>query len=187
MLCREPKNKYDSNAVQVSWRPPATVINLMSIEVLNGSGVQVGHIPRGVAEKLAPLMDAQQITVEGRMIAQNVDGAKHYKLAMNMSIYARPSLRDVLEPKLGWATPNGEGFEEMRRQAQAEGKTLDDPRLKGKGKGLAPTGIHGIGGSAGIKDPQILKLLDGLHKVGEDEKHADMVMVRDIVHGFARL
>lgn len=42
----------------------------------------MGHIPRQVAARLAPLMDGKLITVEGRMVGQNMDGAKRYKLPM---------------------------------------------------------------------------------------------------------
>jgi len=41
-LRREPANQYDANAIQV----------------LNISGQQVGHIPRTLAKRLAPVMDA---------------------------------------------------------------------------------------------------------------------------------
>ena len=38
-----------------------------AIQVKNISNVQIGHIPRNVASKLAPLMDRGIITVEGVM------------------------------------------------------------------------------------------------------------------------
>lgn len=38
-----------------------------AIRVDNIGGTQVGHIPRDVASKLAPLMDQGLITVEGMM------------------------------------------------------------------------------------------------------------------------
>lgn len=50
-LVREPGNAYDRNAVQVK----------------NIGGTQVGHLPRNVAAKLAPLMDRGIIAVEGVM------------------------------------------------------------------------------------------------------------------------
>lgn len=52
------------------------------IQVVNAGGSQVGHIPRAVAANLATLMDRNQISVEGRMIGQNLDGAKHFKLPL---------------------------------------------------------------------------------------------------------
>lgn len=38
-----------------------------AIQVKNISRVQVGHLPRTVASKLAPLLDRQAVTVEGVM------------------------------------------------------------------------------------------------------------------------
>lgn len=50
-LVREPQNQHDRNAIQV----------------MNIGGTQVGHLPRNVAGKLAPLMDQGLVTVEGVM------------------------------------------------------------------------------------------------------------------------
>ena len=137
--------------------------------MINAGGQQVGHVPRAVAGKLAWLMDERLVTVEGRMAGQNLDGARHYKLAVDMSIYARPSLREVLESEIAWATPGQQGFEAMR-----------NPTVKGKGRA---DGTH-VGGSksSGVglptaQDEEMRKLLEGLEKVGEDEKQADGVMV----------
>jgi SWI/SNF-related matrix-associated actin-dependent regulator of chromatin subfamily A3 len=85
-------------------------------QVVNAADDQVGHIPRGVAEKLAFLMDHHLISVEGKMVGQNLDGGRHFKLAIDMSIYARPSHRHTLEPELVWATPGQRGFDPMRRE-----------------------------------------------------------------------
>ncbi|KAJ5191693.1 uncharacterized protein N7498_010678 [Penicillium cinerascens] len=48
-LKREPQNQYDSNAIRVD----------------NVMGAQIGHIPRGVAAKLAKYMDPRDLLVEG--------------------------------------------------------------------------------------------------------------------------
>lgn len=125
-------------------------------------------------------MDEKLITVEGRMVGQNLDGAKHYKMGIDMSIYARPSLRAALEPELVWATPGQRGFEAMR-----QGLTQEPTTPKGKGKGKARGGdtrVEGSGNSgSGLPqqgmDEEMQRLLDGLKKVGEDEKQADAVMV----------
>ena len=129
--------------------------------------MQVGHIPRGVAERLAMLMDERLVTVEGRMVSQNLDGARHYKLGMDMSIYARPSLRHVLEPELAWATPGHRGFDAMREQVASH---------RGGASGVSGTGNSGSALPKAI-DPEMQKLLDGLTKISEDDKHADGVMV----------
>jgi len=54
-LVREPSNQYDRNAIRV----------------LNINGIQVGHIPRNVAVKLAPLLDQSKVSVEGEMLEGN--------------------------------------------------------------------------------------------------------------------
>ena len=48
---REPGNQYDSNAIRID----------------NVAGVQIGHIPRGVAGKLAKFMDNSLLHVEGEL------------------------------------------------------------------------------------------------------------------------
>lgn len=109
------------------------------------------------------------------MVGQNLDLAKHYKLGMDMSIYAKPSHRSILEPELAWA------FEAAKARAQASPKK--DPKFKGKGRVLGgDTGVMGTAGSgvglpAGPVDEELRRLMDGLKKVGEDEKQADGVMV----------
>ena len=50
-VIRDPQNQYDRNAIQVN----------------NVMGNQIGHIPRGPAAKLAPLMDDGSLLVEGAL------------------------------------------------------------------------------------------------------------------------
>ncbi|EMD30973.1 hypothetical protein CERSUDRAFT_120235 [Gelatoporia subvermispora B] len=92
-LVREPHNKYDRNAIQVK----------------NISHVQVGHVPRNVAAKLAPLMDRNVVTVEGVMHEGNLTGFS-YSLSMTLKIYGAADQRARLEPLLVWATPGQRGF-----------------------------------------------------------------------------
>ena len=140
--------------------------------MVNAGGTQVGHIPRQVAEGLARLLDGHVITVEGRMVGQNLDGAKHYKLGMDVSIYCRPAHREILLTELSWAVP-------------AARPQVSPSKFKGKGRTL--TGIEGSGSSgvgllnAGAMDEEMRRLLDGLKRVGEDEKQADSVMVGALV------
>lgn len=54
MLRREPGNPYDSNAIRVD----------------NIAANQIGHIPRRVAAKLAPLMDRSSLHVEGELAGE---------------------------------------------------------------------------------------------------------------------
>ncbi|KAF9650574.1 hypothetical protein BDM02DRAFT_3164771 [Thelephora ganbajun] len=92
-LEREPNNQYDRNA----------------IKVLNINNTQVGHVPRNVAAKLAPLLDQGKVTVEGTMLEGNMSGFK-YSLSMSVKIYGRADQRQTLEPLLIWATPGQRGF-----------------------------------------------------------------------------
>ncbi|KAI0702988.1 SNF2 family N-terminal domain-containing protein [Cerioporus squamosus] len=94
ILARQPQNPYDRNAIQVK----------------NIGGTQVGHIPRNVAAKLAPLMDSNLITVEGVMHEGNLGGGFAYELSMTLKIYGPADKRNILEPKLIWATPGQRGF-----------------------------------------------------------------------------
>ncbi|WWC94582.1 hypothetical protein V866_001429 [Kwoniella sp. B9012] len=146
MLRRQPENQYDPNAVQV----------------INASGTQVGHIPRTVAARLAELMDMSAITVEGRMVGQNLDGAKHYKMGMDLSIYAKPSLKEVLQTELSWA------LRETAVQKPPPTASISVSGFKGHGN-------SGAGLPVG-DEPAMRKLLEGLKQVGEDRKQADNVM-----------
>ncbi|TDL17295.1 hypothetical protein BD410DRAFT_794458 [Rickenella mellea] len=92
-LVREPHNKYDRNAIQVK----------------NISGIQVGHIPRNIAGKLAPLLDRDAVNVEGVIHDGNLTG-KAYSISMTLKIYGASDKRDQLEPQLIWATPRQRGF-----------------------------------------------------------------------------
>ena len=51
MVRREPRNPYDSNAIRID----------------NVVGDQIGHIPRGMAAKLAALIDSKELLVEGTL------------------------------------------------------------------------------------------------------------------------
>ncbi|KAJ7072219.1 SNF2 family N-terminal domain-containing protein [Mycena amicta] len=95
-LIREPLNQYDSYAIQVK----------------NIGSTQVGHLPRAVSARLAPLLDAHLVTAEGIMLSGNLArrGSKIYSLDISLKIYGSPSRREILEPKLVWATPGQRGF-----------------------------------------------------------------------------
>ncbi|KGB78750.3 hypothetical protein CNBG_4588 [Cryptococcus deuterogattii R265] len=147
LLRREPTNKWDSNAVQV----------------INAGGSQVGHIPRAVAANLATLMDRNQISVEGRMVGQNLDGAKHFKLALDVSIYLNHSTRESLESALRWVSPGDRADNQAPRpvymsQSQVRGTA-------GSSVGL-PQSVDNI----------MKELLEGLSKNNADLKQVDKVM-----------
>ncbi|KAJ7287410.1 SNF2 family N-terminal domain-containing protein [Mycena rebaudengoi] len=100
-LNREPSNPYDRNAIQVK----------------NIGQTQVGHLPKKVASKLAPLLDARLVNVEGVMITGNLTKFS-YALEIMLKIYGAPDKRQELEPKLIWATPGQRGFP-SRSKAQS--------------------------------------------------------------------
>ena len=169
LLRREPQNPYDQNAVQVSPQFHGIFFEQAHIvQVINQAGTQVGHIPRAVASKLAHMMDGHLISVEGRMVGQNLDRAKHFKLAIDLIIYSHILYRDVIEKEMAWAL----------QPAQALPSSQGTPK-KGKGRVLGD-GIGTSGSGSGLPqsvDPEMQQLLEGLRKVGQDERQADSVMV----------
>ncbi|KAJ6625516.1 SNF2 family N-terminal domain-containing protein [Mycena sp. CBHHK59/15] len=96
MLNREPTNQYDRNAIQVK----------------NISRTQVGHLPKAVAGKLAPLLDRGLVNVEGMMTTGNLGvKTKIFTLDITLKIYGSPDKKQELELKLIWATPGQRGFQ----------------------------------------------------------------------------
>ncbi|KAI0305630.1 SNF2 family N-terminal domain-containing protein [Multifurca ochricompacta] len=87
-LIREPHNRYDRNAIAVQ----------------NINRTQVGHIPRQTAVKLAPLIDAGLITVEGTMNQGNLRSFD-YSLSVTLMMYGAADKRNQIEPLLRWAIP----------------------------------------------------------------------------------
>ncbi|KAH9998504.1 SNF2 family N-terminal domain-containing protein [Russula compacta] len=118
LLIREPRNKYDRNAIAVQ----------------NIGRTQVGHIPRQTAARLAPIIDAGLITVEGTMNEGN-----------------SADKRDQIEPMLRWAMPtparpsssrsNVRPYEATSSYASyaAPEFTGYDPRSSGYGTGMSST------------------------------------------------
>ncbi|KAF9012434.1 SNF2 family N-terminal domain-containing protein [Cyathus striatus] len=94
LLVREPQNRYDRNAIQVK----------------NIGQTQVGHLPRKIAENLAPLLDRRAVTVEGVINDGNLSGRSGYTLSITLRIYGSSDKRETLEPSLIWATPGRKGF-----------------------------------------------------------------------------
>ncbi|GAB2221670.1 hypothetical protein Droror1_Dr00012855 [Drosera rotundifolia] len=73
-LVREPLNPYDENA----------------IKVLNTRGFQVGHLERGAAKVLAPLIDGEMIMVEG-IVPKPPGGARgnRFRLPCQVHVFAK--------------------------------------------------------------------------------------------------
>ncbi|EJD35996.1 hypothetical protein AURDEDRAFT_117185 [Auricularia subglabra TFB-10046 SS5] len=105
LVRREPNNAYDRNA----------------IKVFNAANVGVGHLPRNVAAKLAPLMDAGRVTVEGRVLQGNIMRGMTYILPADIKIYGPSDQRAMLEDALKWATPGQRGFDDTMRTAEFTG------------------------------------------------------------------
>ncbi|KAL2267834.1 hypothetical protein VTJ83DRAFT_5111 [Remersonia thermophila] len=83
VLCtREPDNQYDSNAIRVD----------------NVMGRQIGHIPRAVAEKLAPYLDSGEITMEAILTGEK----GYYDCPIRIHLYGSslPLARAGLEERL---------------------------------------------------------------------------------------
>ncbi|KAI3402201.1 hypothetical protein diail_130 [Diaporthe ilicicola] len=82
VLRREPSNQYDRNAVRVD----------------NVMGSQVGHLPRTVVEKLAPLMDSGDIYVEAAITGEK----GYFDCPVQLILFgtAEPIARAALEQRL---------------------------------------------------------------------------------------
>ncbi|KAJ5317953.1 hypothetical protein PENANT_c004G10176 [Penicillium antarcticum] len=82
ILKREPTNQYDRNAIRVD----------------NVMGAQIGHIPREMAAKLAPYMDAQDLVVEGELTG--VIGNFTCPVALKIFGTAEPVQRSALKKRM---------------------------------------------------------------------------------------
>ncbi|KAJ3934005.1 MAG: SNF2 family N-terminal domain-containing protein [Lentinula lateritia] len=111
ILAREPSNRYDRNAIRVD----------------NIGHTQVGHLPRTVASKLAPLMDSRAITVEGVIHDGNLSGFRGYNLEITLKMYGPSDKVVQLQPRLVWATPGQRGFRSTRTAAQPTGRRTQAP------------------------------------------------------------
>ncbi|KAK2613815.1 hypothetical protein N8I77_000697 [Diaporthe amygdali] len=82
VLRREPSNPYDANAVRVD----------------NVMGTQVGHLPRKLVEKLAPLMDSGDVLVEAAILGEK----GYFDCPVKLLLYgtAEPIARAALEERL---------------------------------------------------------------------------------------
>ncbi|KAJ5995004.1 hypothetical protein N7481_001981 [Penicillium waksmanii] len=115
VLKREPTNPYDRNAIRVD----------------NVMGAQIGHIGRGVAEKLAKYMDPKKIVVEA--VLTGTIGA--YTCPMNLKIYGpddptvAPDLK--MQLKLDNLIPRGTDLaerEKKKREKQLEKERKEEAK-----------------------------------------------------------
>ncbi|PQE03821.1 hypothetical protein CJF30_00006520 [Rutstroemia sp. NJR-2017a BBW] len=82
MIRREPSNPYDSNAIRVN----------------NVQGTQIGHLPRQLAEKLAPYLDSKTIVLEATLAGEK----GNFDCPVLLKVYGpgEPVARAELESKL---------------------------------------------------------------------------------------
>ncbi|KAL4074195.1 SNF2 family N-terminal domain-containing protein [Scleroderma citrinum] len=145
-LVREPTNQYDRNA----------------IKVINIGGVQVGHIPRDVAAKLASLIDKKQVTLEGTMLGGNLHGF-HYSLPLEMRIYGASDKCDILESQLMWATPGQRGFSLENRNIPTVPSPIAGPSYTGSLYAYSQPTSSQRGASSSMQEEAIKKQQDALH------------------------
>ncbi|KAG8857347.1 hypothetical protein FRB96_005834 [Tulasnella sp. 330] len=142
-VVREPTNRFDSNALRI----------------LNATGTQVGHIPRTVASRLAPLMDKNLISVEGIMGQGNLTGRFSYDLSITLNICgpSDPTLRAQVEPHLVWATPGQRGFHTGAapdNQTGVQGTSASPVKNKGKGRATQGSAAAQASGLPGMTPGQ---------------------------------
>ncbi|KAJ7594405.1 SNF2 family N-terminal domain-containing protein [Mycena floridula] len=174
LLQREPHNRYDPNAIQV----------------LNIGRVQVGHLPRNVAGKLARLLDARLVKIEGVIREGNVGrSGKMYKLDMTLKIYGAVEKRAQLEPLLIWATPGQRGFPSSSAassgpsRAPVSGRGTPVPSSSQGGgqrraaSGQTPAQIAAVKKQqeALAKAAELKQMLSGLEKVDDEGRRSSLL------------
>ncbi|KAJ5176963.1 uncharacterized protein N7482_002840 [Penicillium canariense] len=104
VLKREPSNQYDRNAIRVD----------------NVMGSQVGHIPRGMAAKLAPYMDARDLSVEG--VLTGVIG--HFDCPVQLRLFGTsdPTMKDALKKRMQQDKLPVKDFIEAEREQRRQEK-----------------------------------------------------------------
>ncbi|KAI0035861.1 SNF2 family N-terminal domain-containing protein [Vararia minispora EC-137] len=124
-IIREPNNRYDRNAIKVT----------------NIQNEQVGHLPRDLAQKLAPLMDKGFVRPEGIMDEGNMVRGSKFSLDLTLKIYGDTNKRSTLEPLLTWATLGGRGFSRNAASTYTRGVGPSQAGALGNGYTGYPTGI----------------------------------------------
>ncbi|KAI9727211.1 MAG: hypothetical protein M1834_008471 [Cirrosporium novae-zelandiae] len=131
IIRREPANPYDSNAIQV----------------LNVQMVQIGHIPRTVAAKLASYMDSKDLLVEGVITGRK--GEFDCPIALKLFGTSNPAARELLKQRMRRdRLPLGDiNRKEREERMEAERKKLE---------ALRNASIRGAGGRRPMPnaDPQ---------------------------------
>ncbi|KAJ5495403.1 hypothetical protein N7539_000519 [Penicillium diatomitis] len=111
VLRREPHNQYDRNAIRVD----------------NVMGAQIGHIPRGMAAKLAPYMDARDLSVEG--ILTGYKGQFDCPVLLRLFGTNDPARRDDLKHRMQNDKLPVKDFNEAQRE-QKKQETRREQEIK---------------------------------------------------------
>ncbi|KAK0225975.1 SNF2 family N-terminal domain-containing protein [Armillaria fumosa] len=164
IIQRDVNNMYDVNAVRV----------------LNIGKVQVGHVPRAVAAKLAPLMDRRLITCEGVIHDGNLSGFRGYTLNMSLKIYGASNKHDTLEPLLIWSTPGQRGFGARTGQVPSSrgsaGSTLPTAgSFRAPGAKPAQTEAARKQQEALQKAAELRQIINSLEKVDDEGRRSSLL------------
>jgi SWI/SNF-related matrix-associated actin-dependent regulator of chromatin subfamily A3 len=126
---REPNNAYDSNAIRI----------------LNVQGTQIGHLPRGVAAKLAKYLDNRSLLVEAK-----ITGAKgQFECPIELKFYGtnEPVERENLMSQMrADKLPVGHAADRKRKDAAAakeREKLAKEAAKRAKKNGGAVVGMAG--------------------------------------------
>ncbi|CAG5175025.1 uncharacterized protein ALTATR162_LOCUS10818 [Alternaria atra] len=102
VLRREPRNEYDSNAIKVT----------------NVQGQQIGHLPRGVAAKLAKYMDERSLLIEAQLTGEK----GYYDCPVQLKLYGTndPAVQqDLMARMRSDRIPIGHVSDRRRKEAAA--------------------------------------------------------------------
>ena len=102
VLRREPHNEYDSNAIKVS----------------NVQGEQIGHLPRGLAAKLARYMDERSLLIEAQLTGEK----GFYDCPVELKLYGTndPDVQQTLMARMrSDKLPIGHASDRKRKEAAA--------------------------------------------------------------------
>ncbi|KAK0212781.1 SNF2 family N-terminal domain-containing protein [Desarmillaria ectypa] len=161
IIQRDWNNAYDANAVKV----------------MNIGRVQVGHIPRGLAAKLAPLLDRNLVTCEGVIHDGNLGGFRGYTLNMSLKIYGASSKRDTLEPLLIWSTPGQRGFGSRRGQVPSSQGSVASMAGSSHAPGAKPAQTEAARKQqeALKKAAELRQILNSLEKVDDEGQRGSLL------------
>ncbi|KAL0578764.1 hypothetical protein V5O48_003262 [Marasmius crinis-equi] len=167
VLQREPANRYDRNAIRV----------------LNIGGTQVGHIPRNMASKLAPMLDARKITIEGVTLDGNLGGGRSATFTLNITvkIYGPSDKRLELQNQLSWV-PGGGASRRTNNAAppsssQPQAGRLSAPNSSQRGPSQTPEQLERIRKQqeALQKAAELREMMSTLEKVNDEGRRSSLL------------